>query len=215
MAVQSKKDRTKCLFYVLRGLRDYETHLQFRVAAVQRDPFGRPCQSWRVAVMGFVEQCSGPREPNVPWFDPRNQASANTPNWLYCFFPQRRPPESLYSQVWAVTGPGTAFDGEEVHRFSELPNDLILLLEAGKSTVHWMAPGDLDVRDVPSWLPAGSVGDGLAVAFADGEAWFLSPEVTTRELSRFFTIESAQTCDRQSILGPYCLLRHQPSRGFW
>lgn len=115
--------------------------------------------------------------------------------------------------VFAIIGPDTPFgDGasEAPHSTNELDSDTILLVEVRNSGVHWMEPGDFDLRTLPHTINApdgrgisGEHAGGFFVAFADGEAWFLSNDVPFDELAKFFTITGAKANDRNVVLKPY------------
>ncbi|MBN2024231.1 MAG: hypothetical protein JW809_15720 [Pirellulales bacterium] len=95
-------------------------------------------------------------------------------------------------------------------KVEELPPDLIVLVETRNSGVHWMEPGDLDVRTMPRTIDAAdgkgisaNFGDRVHVAFADGTVWALSTDVPFATVEKFLTIDSAKRHDRDVLLGPY------------
>jgi hypothetical protein len=83
----------------------------------------------------------------------------------------------------------------------------ILLVEIAHSGIHWMAPGDLSLDNIPESLVYGLDGDGFHVLFADGQIWFLSSDVPLEKVQKFFTIDGAKKHDREQTLGPYALSR--------
>lgn len=117
--------------------------------------------------------------------------------------------------MFAVTGPGTAFgDGkhERPHSLNEMDADTLLVVEVRNSGLHWMAPGDFDIRTMPRTINAPN-GRGISsrhragfyVIFADNAVWCLSHETPFEELEKFFTIESAKRHDREEVLRPYAV----------
>jgi hypothetical protein len=133
---------------------------------------------------------------------------------IFCFRPSLQDiSKQCMTNVFAITGPGTAFDDEKKRiRMEDLPPELILLAEVRDSGVHWMAPGDFDVRTMPAVCGdpqgkgiSGTLPGGFFVAFADGEAWFLSNDTPFAELKKFFTIDECKKHSREKCLGPYRL----------
>jgi hypothetical protein len=103
----------------------------------------------------------------------------------------------------AITGAGTAFDGDQQYGIPDLPPGTILAIEIKDSGVYWAEPGDLEVSNIPESITAGIDGDGVHVLFADCTVWFLKKELPLDDLEKFFTVESARQFDRDQVLGPY------------
>ena len=141
------------------------------------------------------------------WDDPDNRRISSAPSPVYCWSPERSLPESLHTNVVAITGPGTAFDGDRPVRVSDIDSDTILAIEIADSGLHWMEPGDLSIDQVPDSITQGVDGYGVHVLFADGWVWVLRPDVPLEDLTKFFTIEGAKRYDREQALGPYVLHR--------
>jgi len=197
---------------VVLALRAYEDNCGGSLPkAVTCDATGTPCFSWRAELLRFTESIRRPppttksRQPiTEPWWKELPKDIASKRHADYCFSRnQDEPPACLDTHIWAVTGGDTAFDDDKQHSLAELPYDLIILIEVAHSDTHWMAPGDLDVNDVPESITEGTDGEGVVVAFADAEAWFLSHDVPIADLRKFFTIEGAKRYDREKVLGPY------------
>jgi hypothetical protein len=88
----------------------------------------------------------------------------------------------------------------------ELPNDLILVVRVEGSKVHWMEPVDLVADDLVCSAEAKQLllgNNGYAVLFADGKRWVLSRRLPYDDLCKFFTIDGAKQCERDTLLGPY------------
>jgi hypothetical protein len=126
-----------------------------------------------------------------------------------CFTDPTRTDQTI--RFAAIVGPGTAFDGDSLYKWTALPPFTIVVAEVRNSPVHWMQPGgDLDVRTM--WHAVGVPGgegvagldsEGFFVGFADGEVWMLSYAAPFERLEPFFLVEKARTADRQELLGPY------------
>jgi len=109
----------------------------------------------------------------------------------------------------AVTGPGTAFDSAALSSLRQLPEDVVLIVQVGRSDTHWMEPGDLRIDQlIPSEETKRLLftNDGYVVLFADGERWVLSRETPIWELCKFFTVAGAREFNRDQILAPYRVL---------
>jgi hypothetical protein len=175
--------------------------------AVRRDKAGRPLASWRFQILPWVEAIMKEVHYDDRWDDPANRLLSSTPFPVYCWSPEKQLSDSVHTNVVAVTGPGTAFDGDQAVRLDEIDSDTILAIEIAESGFHWMEPGDLAIDQVPESITQGLDGCGVHVLFADGSVWTLSPEVPMEDLKKFFTIEGAKRYDRDETLGPYAIHR--------
>lgn len=183
----------------------------------EQDPTGKPILSWRFSIARFSEYSSYPNDdPNKPWNSPENNGWNSFGIW---FVDDRtRPinpsdPASFHTKIMAITGPGTAFgDGllERTKKLGEIDGDTILAVETANSGLHWMEPGDFDIRTMPRTINDKS-GKGIAsrhktgfhVLFADATVWYLSNKTPFEELEKFFTVEGGKTHDRDAVLGTY------------
>ncbi|MBX3426782.1 MAG: hypothetical protein KF688_13970 [Pirellulales bacterium] len=152
------------------------------------------------------------------WNSPTNAFCARRPSAFYCnedYEGDRRNSRHLHTEIFAITGPDTAFGDDEVeppHALADVPNDAILIVEVRNSGVHWMEPSDFDIRRMPRTLNApdgkgisSRFPEGFHVGFADGEVWFVANEVGFERLSRFFTLTGSLKYDRETDLGPFRL----------
>jgi hypothetical protein len=171
--------------------------------AVRRDEAGRPLCSWRFQILPFLESMMLGIDFSDQWDDPVNRCLSGHPYWVYCWTAEAPLPRSLHSNIVAVTGPGTAFDGDRETRLADLDKDTILAVEVARSNTHWMEPGDLHIDQIPTSLCHGVDGGGFCVLFADGSAWFINANAPLDDLKKFFTIDDAKQFDREKILRPY------------
>jgi hypothetical protein len=167
-----------------------------------RNAFGQPCGSWRGRVLGWLDD-SAWFSLQDPWFLPCNSLLQNVRFRVFCDSLDEAAATSSDTTIWAISGRGTAFDNEQPRKLSELPGDLILLIEVANSGTYWLETGDLDVESVPSSITCGTKGDGVIVAFADGTVWFLDRSVPLATLRSFFTITGANLSDRDIHLKPF------------
>jgi hypothetical protein len=172
--------------------------------AVRTDDLGRPLSSWRSQLAPFLEAMMLGYDIDCAWDDPVNRHYAARPHRCYCLLDAADGRQRTDTNVMAITGPDTPFDGHG-RPFKDLDADTILVVEVAHSDTHWAEPGDLDIDDVPESLCQGLDGDGLHVLFADGRVWFLRHDVPLAELREFFTIDGAKRHDREQVLGPYAV----------
>jgi len=188
---------------------------------------GRSLYSWRAEVAQYADSWwQGSWDRSQPWDSPANKAIRDFP-WRYCYdafgkgdwqIPTKFSPET---NMLAITGPGTAFGGpdEAPRSLGEIDRDTVLVVEVRNSGIHWMEPGDYDVRTMPHTINAkdgrgisSRYPGGFHVLFADEEVWFLSNKVPFELLARFFTVDGAKQFDREQVLTPFLIHRDQGSR---
>jgi hypothetical protein len=187
------------------GLLNYESAKGVLPSKENADPNGKALSSWRLTIIPYLESIDIRWDLKVAWNAPSNRRMASIAPNYFCWDFRRNNPTTL---VFAVTGPGTLFDGAP-HTTKNMPGDIVLLLEVRDSKTHWMQPGDYRVTDLLTYR--GKIGDHLSgvfddrlhVLFADGEVWALSPDAPMTALHRFLTIAGAESHDRAKLLGPY------------
>lgn len=172
--------------------------------AVHRDKQGRPLSSWRFQVSVYLEGWMRDIALDKRWDDPENEWLTGEPMYGYCLqdlHDSLPSPDRLHTNVVAITGPGTAFDGERECRLGDVDSDTVLAIEIAESGTHWAAPGDLSIDEVDASILDGLDGYGVLVLFADLEVWLVPPDVPLGDLKKFFTIEGAKRYDREHVLG--------------
>jgi hypothetical protein len=117
---------------------------------------GTPLSSWRFLIMAYIEQ--NPLNGGIAW-DHKSAWDAPvhvplTRRWHYFRWPGNRNPQS--TNLFAVAGPGAAFDPTRKVLWSELDKDVVLAMEVADSKIHWMQPGDYDVKKNSLPPPAAS-----------------------------------------------------------
>ena len=169
--------------------------------AVRTDELGRPLSSWRFQIDAYTEGHMLDIDYGKAWDHPDNQRRTAHPHYCFCFFPEGNSPERMHTNVVAVTGPGTAFDGDRPCRLGEIDPDTILAIEVVGSDTHWAEPGALEIDEIPESIMAGIDGFGVLVLFADGTVRFLDRDVPLEDLEKFLTIEGAKKHDREEVFG--------------
>lgn len=184
---------------------------------------GKPLYSWRAEVAEVAQPwCEIPWNLAESWDSPANRRFAEIPG-RYCYDGLARgvgspvaASDSTDTNLLAITGPDTAFgsNGEAPRSLADIDADTILAVEVVNSGIHWMEPGDFDLRTMPQTINARD-GRGISsrhpggfhVLFADQQTWFLSNRVPFAEVRKFFTVEGAKKYDRRQVLEPYLLAR--------
>jgi hypothetical protein len=151
--------------------------------------------------MPFV--ASGDWRYSSTWSDPHGHVWPLIRLFAYCFDEGEGLLANSETNVVAITGPGTAFDGDRTYPVADLAADTIVAIEIKDSGFLWPEPGDLDIHEIPESITGGIDGDGVHVLFADGAVWFLRNEVPLENLKKFFTVEGAKRFDREQLLGLY------------
>jgi len=207
----------KEVLYWLRPFDQYYGHLPYALAPKR---VGDQTPSWRSAIPIVIPD----DVVELDITDSERARQNNEAKWdnywyrLFCFDPDGyREWDRHYTNIVAITGPGTPFEEDSQTRWSDLAPDTILLTEVTPEFgVEWMRSGDLDVRTMPRSINhpsgkgiGGNYAGGFMVGFADGEVWFLNNNTPFHELEKFFAIERAKKNDRQESLGPFLIERHE------
>jgi hypothetical protein len=174
-------------------------------ASVHKSTNGEPLFSWRLALT-VSKLPLGELDPAKPWQDPVHARFAKCGEYGFT------DAGSEETFLMGVIGPNTAFGEERPMAFNELVDGQIIIIEVMGMRQHWMAPGDLDIRRMPTSIgqPGGigsSLGHGFHVGFADGEVWYIADDIPFATLLPFFTAEGARKHDREHVLAAYRLAK--------
>ncbi len=167
--------------------------------AVVTDVEGRPLSSWRFRILPFMEAIMRDVDFSLSWDHPDHQYFTSRGWSTYCWRNTQTGPERLCTNVVAVTGHGSAFD-DRAPPHSELPPDLILVIEVPDTKIHWMQPGDIDIEAIDESILKGPDGGGIHVLFKDGAVVFIPRDTPLETLKRFLTVEGAKQYDRKMLL---------------
>jgi hypothetical protein len=169
---------------------------------VPKDSTGKPLHSWRLQLCNYI-LCMCEETPQVelsaPWNTQTNLAYAEEMAGPFCPGSGK---SDRTARLFGITGPGSAFDETIISEYSELPGDVIVVMDVADAKIHCMQPGDYEVDKllaatgrlgdtVKSLLP-----DRIHVLFADGEVWALSPDTPIDAVKPFFTITGAKAASR-------------------
>jgi len=126
----------------------HDTHGQFPPAYIS-DESGTPIHSWRVLILPYVEKRAlyDAYDFSEPWDGPNNSKLANEMPRI--FHSPSEQESKTFTNIVAITGPGTAFPGSTSTTLSDFvdgPENTILLTEITNSKVPWLQPRDIDSR---------------------------------------------------------------------
>ncbi len=178
--------------------------------AIRIDANGNALYSWRYHSYVLMSQKSlvandVRQRLEYSWADQNNRAIREAVGpWEFCQSGKRT------ACVLGVVGRDTAFDPSKFPTWLTLTEDQLILVEGEIPGLHWMAPGDLEVDQIPtSAKTLDDLGirhlasDGVYVAFADGDVWMISTQTPLAKLRLFMTAANASQHDRFKELGTY------------
>ncbi len=167
------------------------------------DEQGKPMHSWRVLMLPFVEQAVMYESYRFeePWNSVNNRAAtAVAPSVFQC--PEAQGMNSPNTNYLFIVGEGTLFERDNAATFADVKDGLsntILIVEVGRSDIHWAEPRDLDASNlvlplVPDRLnQPGSQHDGVFLAaMADGSVHTLPITISPQTLHALISKDGAE-----------------------
>lgn len=173
---------------ILVGLQEYNDSND-RVPRTQFRDTSRAERSWRVELLPYLQ--SGPFERgDLSWRNP-----------VYCLDHST----GVQTNVVAITGPGTVFEGTGTVSLDDVAPDTIVLLEVDKSGIPWADAGDITVGQLERMAKAGQTIHGVAqrgfhVAFSDGSVWLLRNGTRLANVLKLCRVTDAKQYDREELL---------------
>lgn len=163
--------------------------------------------SWRVLVGPWAEELdTWPSfDRTAAWNSEQNSAFRAAPSAMTFGYESSNLAKFLF-----VTGPGTAFDqSRHVSMLSELPGDLIYIVEVPTSAAHWMEPKDFDISQLPQGSDI-SIARALNtearcfyVVFVDGQVACISTRAPGADVRRCMLRASASRSARDFLIRAY------------
>lgn len=198
---QQREHRANCLKQIGSALQSFDDRYKRLPLAVHTDASGRPLSSWRFQLVPFLEAIMRDLDYQGRWDDPRNVWLTRRPSWVYCLPMEPVSTKSLHTNVVAITGPGTAFDGDKECRLCNLAPHTILAIEIVDSGIPWAAPGDLALEDVTQSILQGVDGKGVQVLFANGHVGLIPADMPLDDFKNLCTIKGAKKHDGKQVPG--------------
>lgn len=175
------------------------------------DENGVPIHSWRVLILPYIEQQSlyDAYNFNEPWNGPNNWRLAAQMPGIFCS--PTEDPSTSFTNIVAITGPGTAFPGgtsTSLADFADGAENTILLTEVRDSDIPWLQPRDLDTRQYsfkindPAAIGISSVSWRRPyVVFADSiHAYAVSIDIPPEALRALSTIAAQEPVTRSQLV---------------
>ena len=191
------------------ALHNYHSANDCMPAAYLPDRFGRPNDSWRMALLPYMERVNDFNQINfaVSWDAAENSTIVGTRivNFL-------RPEESdsagpPITKFLAVTGPTTPFHGPVNLKFDDLKDGLpytIMFGEVAESDIRWAEPRDLRLDSMTfvvngprKKMGYGSPYGGARVGLMDGAVRTLKNGMSPAVLRALVTANGGETVEGQ------------------
>ncbi|BBO32707.1 DUF1559 domain-containing protein [Lacipirellula parvula] len=190
------------------GLSNYADTQDTGVANHSVDDAGAPLNSWRWLITPFVAQLDSNMDWSYheSWQSPANRDLREMHFDVYCLAPST---SDCNTNIFAIVGDDTAISPNPAAHWSELPADVLILMEVANSGKNWMEPGDYDVDELLAQSGRlgssvkGLLNDRIHVMFADGQVWAISSDAPMTVLHPFLTITGAKNADRNELLSAW------------
>jgi hypothetical protein len=205
--------RTRCLNNIRNiglALRQYhKDHGCFPPAYVTAKD-GTPLYSWRVLVVGYLDQPDIARKFHYdePWNSPHNLALATALPIFCC--PKQSDEPSAMTNYLAVVGEQTCWPGADSRSLDEIidgPQDTILLVEVADSGILWTEPRDLFFEQLQldeaapiNNRPSSHHPAVFLVAVANGSARPISKLAPPEKIKAVLTINGGEPIDLDTDL---------------
>ena len=204
-SVQAQSNDAQCcenLQRIAAALHSYHDDYDAFPPAYVADDKGRPMHSWRVLILPYLgyQRLYESYDLSQPWDAPQNVALLNAaPDVFQC--PADASHGTSITSYVLVTGPGTLFDGTNAKSISDVTDDparTIVLVEQSEAMTDWLAPTDLDFRELISGIYGGTRTldgnhpHGTNVATLDGNVHILSDSATAEHVKGLVTISGKE-----------------------
>ena len=184
-------------------MHNYHSSKECLPAAYLPDRSGRPTDSWRMAILPYMEQTQLFNSCNFAfaWDAAENSTTINTRMSIFA-----RPEDSqtgpTVAKFLAVVGPRTPFPGPVNRTFADIKDGLATTLmfgEVAESDIHWAAPRDLKRPDIDPRINGpsrkrsfGSPYGGARVLMMDTSVRTLNDRTPPATLRALLTIDGGE-----------------------
>ncbi|HEV7221686.1 MAG TPA: DUF1559 domain-containing protein [Pirellulales bacterium] len=188
------------------ALQNYNDVFKRFPAACITDENGKPMHSWRVSILGFMEQkpLFDRYDFNEPWDGPNNSKLAKEMPAAFRCPNDKANPGTLTDYV-AIVGPETIWQPNHGTTFKEISDgssQTIAVVEASGARINWMEPRDLPFSAVSKGInPKQGVGmssqhpRAVIAVFADGHTQTILETISPETLKALFTKAGGETID--------------------
>ncbi len=220
---------------IVLAMHNYESIFGHLPVGIETNSDGTLRRSWRTHLYpAFMESAPQFYDPNFAWDSPANarlydgtpvvvtdKGGGNPrkvildpcPNWFWCC-----PSDSIKRVNYSVVvGDETAFPLNRAVKFDEITDGLentIVAVETMSGSSKWTEPLDIQFDQMKFLIGNTANGElasrhpnGVNVAFADGEVYFLENTISVDDLRALFTISGNETVTRRQLLERGILLR--------
>lgn len=199
-----KSQSAKNLERIAMAMREYEVANGSFPPAYLADDKGKPQHSWRVLLLPYLgyRHVYEQYHFSEPWDSPANMLVARQ---MPAEYASPADPDALAqfeTSYMVIVGDGTMFPGSRAVRTQDIKDgetETILVAETQSSGVSWLAPKDLDFRQMrfeingKAGVEIGSQHSGGAhVVTADGKAHFLREGVSPEGVQAMATIQGGE-----------------------
>ncbi len=196
-AVQSAREaarRAQCqnnLKQIALALLNYEQANKCFPPAVFTDDRGKPMESWRVAILPYLEQQAlyQQYDSKQPWDSPQNRALGNTRLQEFrCPSDQStaNPGETNYVRIIGKdTVGGLSNEAVKLSDITDGTSNTILVVEVSGLNINWEEPRDVtadEFMDMVSKGRASRQSGGFQAVMADGSVHFISNTIDPKTL---------------------------------
>ena len=176
--------------------------------AYTADANGKPLCSWRTMILPYLDKNDlyAKYHADEPWDGPNNAELAHQPQKEFVC-PADFDADPCDTSYVAVIGPGTAWEGSNGLRLSEIkddPHDTILLVEMKHTGIKWSEPRDLDLNNLPPGITPQNLLQNLSnhpgcfnPLFADGHQELIPSNIPWADFQAMLTIAGGEKIDRE------------------
>jgi hypothetical protein len=163
----------------------HDTYNEFPPAVVT-DANGQPLYSGRVLLLPYLEQAAlfNAFDKTQAWDSPANRAISQTALAVFVD-PSATPTGPGQCNYAFLTGTGSMFESGRKARIADITDgtsNTIMMIEVQTTGPSWAAPGDIDISQLATGLPATNHPGGGQVVLGDGSVRFLSQTIDPQTL---------------------------------
>ena len=166
------------------------------------DAQGRPLHSWRVLILPYLERRDiyDQLRLDEPWNSPHNWAILRDEPAPDCYRCVSNESDNLQETHYlAVVGPNAAMGETKPTSMSHIidgTSNTLIVLEVGRSNIHWAAPGDLSSEKITLngalGQPRSKHPGGFHGLLCDGSVCFIDSNIDRETLRRLLNRHDGQ-----------------------